>query len=70
VDEYKELLLSDKEQLARNVTQKLIIYGTGAEIQFADREVVEEIVSRAREHDFGLRTLVHEVVQSRIFLNK
>ena len=48
----------------------MIIYSTGAEIQFADREVVEQIVAKLRANDYGFRTLVHEVVQSRVFLIK
>jgi hypothetical protein len=70
IEEYKQLLLEDEDQLARNLTQKLLIYATGAEIQFADREVVEQIVATLRAKNYGLRTLVHEVVQSRLFLNK
>jgi hypothetical protein len=70
IDDYKKLLLEDKDQLARNLTQKLLIYGTGADIQFADREVVEQIVATLRRKNYGFRTLVHEVVQSRMFLNK
>jgi len=70
IDEYKQLLLADKDQLARNLTQKLLTYATGADIQFADREVVEQIVATLRTKNYGFRTLVHEVVQSRIFLNK
>jgi len=70
IDDYKQLLLADQDQLARNLTQKLIIYATGADIQFADREVVEQLVARCREKKYGFRTLLHEVVQSRVFLNK
>jgi hypothetical protein len=70
IDEYKQLLLADKDQLARNLVQKLIIYGTGAEIQFADREVVEQLVAKSRERKYGFRSLIHAVVESRVFLNK
>lgn len=70
IDEYKQLLLKDKDQLARNLTEKLLVYATGGEIEFADREVVEQIVAKVRSQNYGFRTLVHEVVQSRIFLNK
>ncbi len=49
VDEYKALLLGDKDQLARSLAEKLIVYSTGAEIQFADREVVEDIVAKSRK---------------------
>ena len=47
-----------------------LIYSTGADIQFADREVVEQIVDKIQTKNYGFRSLVHEVVQSRIFLNK
>ncbi len=70
VDDYKQLLLADKDQLARNLARKLLIYATGADIQFADRRAVEELVARSRQQHYGFRSLVHEVVQSRVFLTK
>jgi hypothetical protein len=70
IDEFKQLLLAHPEQLARCVVEKLIAHLTGATPQFADREVVTEIVSRTRPGDFGLRDLLHEVIQSRLFLHK
>ena len=70
IDDYKKLLLENKDQLARSMTQKLLVYSTGADIQFADREVVEQIVTNIRAKNYGFRTLIHEIVQSRVFLNK
>jgi hypothetical protein len=70
VDQFKQIVLSDPEQLARCVTEKLITHFTGAQIQFADREVIVAIVQRAASSDYGLRTLVHEVIQSRVFTHK
>ena len=70
VDEFKRIALSDPRQLARCVTEKLVVHLTGAPIQFADREVVEAIVERAAATDYGLRTLLHEVIQSRLFTHK
>lgn len=70
IDDYKKILLEDKDQLARSLTQKLLIYATGADIQFADREVVEQIITRIRPRGYGLRDLIHEIVVSRIFLDK
>jgi hypothetical protein len=70
IDDYKRILLADKDQLARSLAQKLLIYATGADIQFADREVIEDLVRKCRARDYGFRSLVHEVVQSRAFMNK
>lgn len=68
IDDYKKLLLADKDQIARNITRNLMIYATGADIQYADREVIEQIVGTLRKRDYGFQTLIHEVVQSRVFL--
>jgi mono/diheme cytochrome c family protein len=70
IDELKKLLLTDREQIARCVAGKLLTYGTGGSLQFSDRQMIDEIVARSRAHDLGLRTILHEVVQSPAFLNK
>lgn len=70
IDDYKKLLLTDKDQLARSLTEKLLIYSTGGDLQFADREVVEQIVAKVKTKNYGFRSLIHEIVQSRVFLNK
>ena len=70
VDEFKALLLKDKEQIARCLAAKLLVYATGAGIQFSDRTVVDDIVAHSRAKNYGLRAMIHEVVQSRDFLNK
>lgn len=70
IDEYKQLLLADQDQLARCLTEKLVIYATGAELQFADREVLEDLVAKSRKRGYGFRSLIHDLVQSRLFLHK
>jgi hypothetical protein len=70
IDELKKLLVEDKDQLARSLTEKLLIYSTGRGPRFADRALVNEIVGRVREKKYGFRSLIHEIVQSRAFLNK
>ena len=68
--EYKKLLKSKKEQIARHLISQLVVYSTGAEIQFADREEVDKIFERCRASDFGLRTIIFEIIKSKLFLNK
>lgn len=70
IEEYKKLVLMNPEAIARNLTSRLLTFATGADIQFADREIVDQIVARASAKNYGLRSLIHEVVQSRPFLNK
>src|SRR5262249_49324924 len=70
IDELKQLLLQDKDQLARALTIKLLTYATGRAPDAVDQSMVETIVSKVRESNYGLRTLVHEITQSTIFQNK
>lgn len=70
IDEFKTLLLSDRDQLARALAIKLLTYATGVPPTAADRPKVEAIVASARAKNFGLRSLVHEVVQSEVFRSK
>jgi hypothetical protein len=70
VAEFKRLLLADPDAIARGFAEKLLVYATGAGLTFADRAVVEEIVSRARAKGFGARTILHEVIQSALFKTK
>ena len=71
IEEYKRLLLDDKDQLARALTEKLLAYATGADpITTADRPSIEAIVNRVRGRDYRFRSLVHEVVQSDTFRHK
>lgn len=70
IDQFKQLLLQDKPQLARALSAKLLTYATGRAPQPADQDSVEAIVAKIAAKDYGLRTLVHEIVQSEMFRTK
>jgi len=70
VEEFKKLLKADPDAVARGFASKLIVYATGANLQFADRVAVEDIVARVRAKGFGVRSILHEVVQSPLFRSK
>ena len=70
IDEYKKLLLEDKDQLARSLTEKLLAYSTGAAPARADKPEIETIVGRTRDQKYGFKSLIHEIVQSPMFQSK
>ena len=70
IREFKQLLLDNEEQLARNLAQQLHVYATGAPIRFSDRPAIGKILANSRAEGYGVRKLVHEIVQSDLFLNK
>jgi len=68
--EFKKLLLRRRNQVARNFVSRLVVYSTGGEIEFADREVIKEILKKGEADDYPIRDLIHAVVQSRLFREK
>jgi Protein of unknown function (DUF1592)/Protein of unknown function (DUF1588)/Protein of unknown function (DUF1585)/Protein of unknown function (DUF1595)/Protein of unknown function (DUF1587)/Planctomycete cytochrome C len=70
LQDFIRLITSQPERLAKNLAEKLLTYGTGAPLQFADRESISEIVAQSAKDDYGIRTLVQAVVTSPSFLMK
>jgi len=70
IHQFKRLLLEDQRQLARNLAERLLVFATGAGISFADRAEVEAILDRARQSNYGVRDIIHEIVQSDTFRKK
>lgn len=70
VDEFRTLVVAEPRRLAANVVEKLLTFGTGAPISFADRETVERIADETAKEDYGFRSIVHAVVTSPVFLSK
>jgi hypothetical protein len=70
IRDFKRLLLDDERQIARNLARQLTTYATGAPVRFSDRAAIDALLSRAQARGYGVRTLIHEIVQSELFLNK
>ena len=70
IHEFKRILFAEEEQIARNLTERFVQYGTGASVSFADRRQVEEILGRTRAGHFGVRSLMCETIYSSLFRRK
>ena len=68
--EFRRLLAADPERLARALARQLVVYATGADVTTADRRALDALVARAAARDYGVRSLVHEVVASPLFLEQ
>lgn len=68
--DYREKLLHSSEQVARNVVSQLLVFATGAEIEFADRIEVEKILASTKADGYRMRSLIHQVIQSRLFRDR
>lgn len=67
IREYKRLLLEDDTAMARSLTRLLLTYCLGRQLGFSDRPEVDRIVANVKAKGYGLRLLIHEIVQSETF---
>jgi hypothetical protein len=70
VRDMKRLLLQDERQIARNLVRQLVIYATGAPVGFGDRPKIEAILNRAHTDGYGVKSLIHGIIDSELFRNK
>jgi hypothetical protein len=70
VIELQELLAADSQRLLRNLAEQLAIYASGRPLNFTDRDELAELTVRTQRNGGGIRTLIHELVQSPLFQTK
>ena len=70
ISEFQSLLAADSTRLLKNLAQQLAIYSTGRDIAFRDRDDISAIVAATEKNGGGVRTLIHELIQSRLFRTK
>jgi hypothetical protein len=68
IDQYKQILLDNPDDFLKALTTKLATYAIGRRMTFADRAEIEKISTTVAEEGYGLRTMVHSIVQSPLFI--
>jgi mono/diheme cytochrome c family protein len=68
--QFRDALVRDPNRLCETVTKKLLTFAMGRELGFSDRAVVERIVSESAKEGYGMRDLIHLVVESEVFRSK
>ncbi len=67
ISEFQAMLAADSGRLLKNLAQQFSIYATGRDIAFSDRDAIAEIVASTQKKGGGIRTLIHELIQNRLF---
>ncbi|MCA9082271.1 MAG: DUF1588 domain-containing protein, partial [Planctomycetaceae bacterium] len=68
--EFRDLLAQEHSVLAEALTRKLLTFATGREMGFSDRPEIRVIVTRTAQSEHGVRDLLLEVVDSKVFREK
>jgi hypothetical protein len=67
IKEFQDLIAADRDRLLTNLARQFAVYGTGRDVSFADREQIAAIVAGTQKQGGGIRTLIHELIRSRLF---
>ena len=70
LEEFKSLLLQEKQRFIRGFVSHLLSYGLGRELGLADFPALDEITERAVAGEDQLRTILKAVAMSDPFLHK
>jgi hypothetical protein len=65
--EFQALLVADREVLLTNLARQFAVYSTGRGVSFADRDEIAALTAATNKNGGGVRTLIHELVQSPLF---
>lgn len=68
--QFKKLLLQEPHIITRCLAGKLVIFATGRAADAGDLLALDAIAADAAAHDYGLRSLIHAVIQSDLFRSK
>lgn len=69
--QFKEVLLASRQDVfAKSLIEKLLSYSTGRHMEWSDRVEIDEILARVKAADYGLKTMVEEVLLSKIFRSR
>jgi hypothetical protein len=68
--EFKQLLVSRRDAVARCLGEKLLLYALGRPLDFTDQPVIDEIVQKTKADGEKLSSMILAIVGSEPFLTK
>lgn len=68
--ELKRLLASRKADLARNLTERLMAYAIGRQLEGYDEIVIDQLMVRLAQDNYRMRTMITEVITSYLFTHR
>jgi hypothetical protein len=67
IQDFQALLAADSPRLLKNLAEQFARYATGRDVTFCDRDDIAHMVERTQAQGGGIRTLMHELVDSPLF---
>ncbi len=68
--ELKSILATRKDDLARNLTERLMAYALGRQLEGYDEVVIDQLMVRIAADEYRMRTMITEVIASYLFTHR
>ena len=68
--ELKRLLAARKQDLARNLTERLMAYAIGRQLEGYDEIVIDQLMARVADDQYRMQTIIIEIVTSYLFTHR
>ena len=70
IEELKRILMLRKDQFARCLSKKMLIYATGRMLNLQDRANLDQVLDEVKANGYGLRDLVFAIIELDSFRSK
>ncbi|MEZ6066131.1 MAG: DUF1585 domain-containing protein [Planctomycetaceae bacterium] len=64
------MLAERKADLARNLTERLMAYSLGRQLEGYDEIVIDQLLTKLAQDDYRMRTMIVEVITSYLFTHR
>lgn len=64
---FKKIILNDLRPVTIAFVEKLLVYATGNHLNFTDHDEINQILQKSAKSKHGIRSIIHNIVQSRLF---
>ena len=68
--ELKQLLATQDAGLARNLTERLMAYALGRQLEGYDEVVIDQLMEKIAKDQYRVRTIITEVITSYLFTHR
>lgn len=68
--ELKSILATRKDDLARNLTERLMAYALGRQLEGYDEVVIDQLMVKIADDKYRMRTMITEVIASYLFTHR
>ncbi|MEM1294484.1 MAG: DUF1592 domain-containing protein [Verrucomicrobiota bacterium] len=69
-EELKAHLMTDQDAMAEGFVKSILTYALGRRVGFSDGLFVDQLLAEWKAEDYGMRTLIHQIVESEPFQSK